>query len=106
MIRINPAPQLTYGCLEWDLSRKVAAAITVKVVVIPGTVVMRGMVVTPGLVAIDQISGPLWATPNNRLERSRGHVFVGPWRKWMTRMNCFRFARAHSRVAQPHRNVS
>jgi hypothetical protein len=65
-------------CLEWDRSLKVAAVITVvtvKIVVIPGTVAMRGMVVMPGLVAIDQISGPLWPTPNNRLERSRGRVF-------------------------------
>jgi hypothetical protein len=40
---------------------------------------------------------------NNRFERSRGHVFVGPGRESMIGIKCLRFASTQPRVAQPHR---
>jgi hypothetical protein len=50
--------------------------------------------------------GSLWmrrVTPNNRFERSRGRVFVGPRRGSMIEINQLRWSATQPRVAQPHR---
>jgi hypothetical protein len=40
---------------------------------------------------------------NNRFERSRGRIFVGPRRESMIGINRLRSSATHPRVAQPHR---
>ena len=46
---------------------------------------------------------PYCIGPNNRFERSRGCIFVGPRRESMIRIKCLRLSLTKLRVAQPHR---